>query len=163
MGARFEAWWGRLLDRPRIGFELAYVGTLLLVLVFGNPAATLQAASAKTYALAETGLSQARSALPSIIPSMDGASGSRRARVEKVRALGDAVSQRRQGLEQRLLAAWQQAWAEYASAVSEVQRLAGWVRDRITAWWANITTGGSATEPSGQSGRYTRQERPNGA
>ncbi|MFB3855603.1 MAG: zf-HC2 domain-containing protein [Vicinamibacterales bacterium] len=163
IGARLDAWWGRLLERPRIGFELAYAGTLLLVLAFGNPAATLQAASSKTYALAETGLSQARAALPSIVPSIENRAASQRSRIEKIRAFSDAVSQRRLGFEQRLLAAWQQAWTGFVSTVSEVQRLAGTVRDSVAGWWANVTMSRGANEPAGQSGRYTRQERASGA
>ncbi len=34
---RLVAWWNRMVQRPRFSFEAAYLGTLVLVLVFANP------------------------------------------------------------------------------------------------------------------------------
>ena len=39
---RFLTWWNQLVQRPRFSFEAAYVGTLALVFVFGNPAPALR-------------------------------------------------------------------------------------------------------------------------
>ena len=35
---RFRSWWDRQIRRPRFALEAAYIGTLLCLLVFGNPA-----------------------------------------------------------------------------------------------------------------------------
>jgi len=35
--SRLLAWWTRMVQRPRFSFEAAYLGTLVLVLAFGNP------------------------------------------------------------------------------------------------------------------------------
>jgi hypothetical protein len=36
-GFGFPAWWGRQIRRPRFALEMAYIGTLLCMLVLGNP------------------------------------------------------------------------------------------------------------------------------
>jgi anti-sigma factor RsiW len=43
---RFLTWWNQLTQRPRFSFEAAYVGTLALVFVFGNPAPALRSVTA---------------------------------------------------------------------------------------------------------------------
>jgi anti-sigma factor RsiW len=74
--AGWQAWvagWSELLlSRPRLSLEAAYIGTVLFVLVFGNPAATLHAASARTVAVAETGIGRVKTALPSALASLPG-------------------------------------------------------------------------------------------
>lgn len=57
--------WRRWMARPRFAFELAYVATLLLVIIVGNPAETLQAASRRTATVAAASLEKAKSAWPS--------------------------------------------------------------------------------------------------
>jgi anti-sigma factor RsiW len=39
---RLREWWSRLIYRPRIAWEAAYVGALLIMLALGNPALLLQ-------------------------------------------------------------------------------------------------------------------------
>jgi anti-sigma factor RsiW len=39
---RLREWWSRLICRPRIAWEAAYVGALLVMLALGNPALLLQ-------------------------------------------------------------------------------------------------------------------------
>jgi anti-sigma factor RsiW len=43
---RLKVWWGRQIRRPRFALEAAYIGTLLCVLVFGNPASMVGNATA---------------------------------------------------------------------------------------------------------------------
>jgi anti-sigma factor RsiW len=42
MAGRVRGWWASVLERPRFAWEAAYVGTLLLALVFGDPAAAFR-------------------------------------------------------------------------------------------------------------------------
>jgi predicted anti-sigma-YlaC factor YlaD len=42
---RLLEWWIRLVQRPRFSFEAAYLGTLVLVLLVGNPFPTMKALS----------------------------------------------------------------------------------------------------------------------
>ncbi len=44
---RLGAWWEELIERPRFSLEAAYIGTLLLVMVFGSPAAVVSRNSAR--------------------------------------------------------------------------------------------------------------------
>jgi hypothetical protein len=64
---RLVAWWEAWQARPRFAMELAYVATLVLVLVVGNPAPVLQAASERTVTLAAEGIGRARQTLPSAL------------------------------------------------------------------------------------------------
>ncbi len=42
---RIQQWWLRLIQRPRFSWEAAYLGTILLVCVLGNPLSTFDALS----------------------------------------------------------------------------------------------------------------------
>jgi len=64
---RLAAWWHAWQARPRFAMELAYVATLVLVLVVGNPAPVLQAATVRTVTLAAEGIGRARETLPSAL------------------------------------------------------------------------------------------------
>ena len=59
-----------LVERPRFAFEVAYIGVVLFVLLFGNPATTLQAASERTAGMAAAGISRIRTALPAALSSL---------------------------------------------------------------------------------------------
>lgn len=65
--AGWRNWLQSLVERPRFAFEVAYVGVVLFVLVFGNPAMTVQAASARTASVARTEISRVRDALPAAL------------------------------------------------------------------------------------------------
>jgi hypothetical protein len=45
---RFLEWWNRLVRRPRFSFEAAYLGTVVLVLIMGNPFPAMRAISVRT-------------------------------------------------------------------------------------------------------------------
>jgi hypothetical protein len=64
---RLVTWWHAWQARPRFAMELAYVATLVLVLVAGNPAPVLQAATVRTVTLAAEGIGRARETLPSAL------------------------------------------------------------------------------------------------
>jgi len=42
---RLQEWWNRLAQRPRLSFEAAYVGTLVMAIFLGNPFPTMRALS----------------------------------------------------------------------------------------------------------------------
>ncbi len=50
----FGQWWLRFLARPRASLEIAYVATVLLVVLFGNPVAAFHEAEARAGQLANT-------------------------------------------------------------------------------------------------------------
>jgi predicted anti-sigma-YlaC factor YlaD len=52
-------WWGRALRRPRFSLEVAYVLTVLLILLVGNPVAAFRDASARAVAAAQPPVSRA--------------------------------------------------------------------------------------------------------
>jgi hypothetical protein len=52
---RLRAWWRGVSARPRFAFEAAYVGTLLLVLLFGTPVSPLKETPPHLLAMIQTG------------------------------------------------------------------------------------------------------------
>ncbi len=58
-----QQWWFRLIQRPRFSWEAAYLGTILLVCVLGNPLASFQELSVRAAAAFK---SSAPLSLPSI-------------------------------------------------------------------------------------------------
>jgi hypothetical protein len=54
-GERLTAAWGRLVQRPRIAWEVAYVGAMLVWLIFGTPASLLQNVARQTRDMAGGG------------------------------------------------------------------------------------------------------------
>jgi len=98
----FAEWWERLLARPRASLELAYVGTLLFVLLVGNPVAAFRGASGTANRLAAAGverLSQAKAndggIVARVIAIMTSLSGGAKAeferRWEQARAIASVV------------------------------------------------------------------------
>ena len=53
---RVAAWWNRVTARPRFALEVAYVATLVLMIVVGNPVAAFRDTSARAVAVARPGL-----------------------------------------------------------------------------------------------------------
>jgi hypothetical protein len=74
----FLDWWGRLIRRPRFALEMAYVGTLLCVLVIGNPAELVGKVTAQQVAAggSPSGVSQ-------LLPAIWDKSGEEVSRVSK--------------------------------------------------------------------------------
>ncbi len=162
LGTKFGAWWNRLVQRPRLSFELAYAGTLLLVLVFGNPAPALQAASERTLVLAQAGLEDVRSALPSFAAPNDvSGSGQRGAGVQAVAELAESISAAaRDAFARRVLVVWEAAAAQYQQMIAAIERLAGDALALLNSWWESITSNGDggAGEPPARDGRDQKQE-----
>lgn len=162
LGAKFEAWWNRLVQRPRLGFEFAYAGTLLLVLVLGNPAPALQAASERTLVLAQAGLEDVRAALPSFAAPFDvPGSGQRGASVQAVAAMAESVSAAaRDAFARRVLIVWQAAAAQYQQMIAAIERMAGDALALLNSWWASFTGNDDdgAGEPPAGGSRYQQQE-----
>jgi anti-sigma factor RsiW len=57
-GVRIGQWWSRAIERPRFSLEVAYVLTVLLILLVGNPVAAFRDASARAMAVAQTPVSR---------------------------------------------------------------------------------------------------------
>lgn len=138
-------WWRQWVARPRFAFELAYVATLLLVLIVGNPAATLQAASARTVSAAAAGIERARTAWPAAVPTLEVPQG--------IRALNEVAGEalaRTPGLRDTMDGIWRQAARFWTSAW-------GWLSDATASLFTNVTTAwsrvtalvGQRTEPHG--------------
>jgi anti-sigma factor RsiW len=151
-----------LVERPRFAFEVAYVGVVLFVLVFGNPAMTVQAASARTASVARTEISRVRDALPaalSIVPVKEVAQGAgylwslagKDGRASSPRAVVQAVS----------ASWWERAFGTWSGLWTFVRGTVDSVLADLQARWTELRTGlgtmmGSkppAGPPSSQSGK----------
>jgi anti-sigma factor RsiW len=145
--------WNRWLARPRFAFEAAYAATLVLVLVVGNPATTLHAASAMTRTAAEAGIVRARQAWPTAVelPSA----------VREIRAATGAALERRAGSARlddawgRALERWSNTWLWARGLASELVRDVTLTYDRVRAAVASWFThdGTRASEPRAGSAR----------
>jgi hypothetical protein len=156
---RLAGAWDRLLARPRIGFELGYVGALLILLVFGNPAATVQAASERL-SRPPAGLGQL-GALPGAILSLDvSRAAGEVARLDRVSA---ELSERRTALTQETKGWWatvsgmlESVWNTGRGALAWLVREVGdaWVRlqDALADWMARAAAA-RRPEPGEPSGR----------
>jgi predicted anti-sigma-YlaC factor YlaD len=161
---RVAAWvarWSELLvARPRLSLEAAYVGTVLVVLVFGNPAGTLHAASARTVAAAEAGLGRVKTALPAAISSLpeekrvadalttvqdlrEKLSASRAA----LEVRGSGTDQWWSGLAGRLAGAWATVRDGFSWLVAQTDAQASRVRNAVQSLFSR------PTEPSRPPGR----------
>jgi anti-sigma factor RsiW len=58
-GAWLGQWWSHAVERPRFSLEVAYVLTVLLILLVGNPVAAFRDASARAVAVAQSPVSRA--------------------------------------------------------------------------------------------------------
>ncbi len=91
---RIQQWWLRLIQRPRFSWEAAYLGTILLVCVLGNPLNTFDALSLRVAKVwkSETAVSLSSVALPgSILSSETGL-------LTRSRIFADALSIRQEDL-----------------------------------------------------------------
>lgn len=67
---RLERWWDRLLQRPRLAWEVAYVGAMIAMLLFGTPVSPLRAVPARALELARTNPVQVVEASMSPLPAV---------------------------------------------------------------------------------------------
>ncbi|MGD8376702.1 MAG: zf-HC2 domain-containing protein [Acidobacteriota bacterium] len=67
---RLERWWERLLQRPRLAWEGAYVGAMVAVLLFGTPLSPLREVPARALDLARTNPVQVVEASMSPLPAV---------------------------------------------------------------------------------------------
>jgi hypothetical protein len=149
---RIATLWNSWLARPRFAFEVAYVATILILVIVGNPASRLQAASERTVVAAAAGFERAREAWPAAVarvtPSIEVP--------VSVRALrstaGSLIAQRAAsmgglgGAWSRALAQWSVTWEWIRGTASGVaarawEALKG-IRDGV---WQSFN--GPATEP----------------
>jgi len=74
VGARIGQWWNRAIERPRFSLEVAYVLTVLLILLVGDPVAAFRDASARAVAVAQSPVGRAvdRVAGPIVLARSDG-------------------------------------------------------------------------------------------
>ena len=135
---RLTAWWNAWLARPRFALEAAYVATLLILVVAGNPAATLQAASSRTVNVAAASFDRARDAWPAAISRVAPAAIEL---PESVRALGSTTS----GLVERgsvvtggLTGAWSRALSQWAVAWGWLRGVAGDLVTRVSGGLASV-------------------------
>jgi predicted anti-sigma-YlaC factor YlaD len=151
-------WSQVLLARPRFSLEAAYAGTLLFVLVFGNPAAILQAASARTMTVAEAGMGRLRTAVPATLSSLPIEKTQVSGAVRKLETFRESLSAPRQTVERatggwlRWFAGdWTVTWRSALSAfdwlVNELDRRTSWVRQALKSVFP------SRTEPQAAPGR----------
>ena len=137
--ARVGGWWRQWLARPRFAFELAYVATLLLVIVVGNPIAPLQAASERTVSLASAGIERARSAWPSVVARVE--------MPEQVRVLravtGEALAAN-PGLRGAIEAMLQRSTAWWSSAWTWLQGTTADLLGAVQAQWQRLQAAASA-------------------
>jgi hypothetical protein len=154
------AWSGLLLSRPRLSLEAAYVGTLLFLLVFGNPAGTLQAASGRTTALAREGVGRMRSALPGALTSLS----AREKEVSEATAriavdgLGQKLSASRQAIERGTRGWWESLSARWTGAWAFARGALGWIVAELEANTSRIREAVTdlfrgRTEPAGPTSR----------
>jgi hypothetical protein len=136
--ARLAGWWRGWLVRPRFAFELAYVATLLLVLIVGNPAQTLQAASARTATAAAAGLHRARSAWPAIdLVAAEGAEAPVIGRIGSASAemLGHGAA-----LRNDLDGFWGRALQALSSSLGWLRGAATYLLDGVRGTWSRLRT-----------------------
>lgn len=129
---RLLAAWHRWQARPRFAFELAYVATLLLVLVIGNPIVPLQA-SARTVTVAVQGLERARSAWPAAVPRLEVP-----ASVRELSGMTGEVLGRNSTVGQVIEAVWQKTAAWCSSAWAWLQGSASTLISGVKAIWAGL-------------------------
>jgi hypothetical protein len=142
---RVAAYWHAWLARPRFAYEVAYVATILVLVIVGNPASRLQAASEQTVIAAAAGLERAREAWPAAVarvtPSLEVPAS--------VRALGSAteslIAERAAtsgglgGAWNRILAQWSVTWdwvrGVASDAVSRVSSTLTSIRQAVSQWF----------------------------
>jgi anti-sigma factor RsiW len=109
-------WWQRFLARPRASLELAYIGTLILVLLVGNPVSAFHGASDTASRIAGAGVERLAHVKPpaataGIVAQLVGLFSS---------AASDVTAE--------LTRRWEQARAIASVVETSVQSAFGWVR-----------------------------------
>jgi hypothetical protein len=157
--ATYIPWWQAWLARPRFAFEVAYVATVLILLVAGNPASTLQAASGRTASAAAAGLGLAREAWPNAVSRVMPASIELPASVRALGSVTGGVVERGgvatkglSGAWSRALAQWSVTWTWVRGAAADLAvRVTGTlltIRDTVARW-----VNQPATEPRAPAAR----------
>lgn len=116
-------WWQRILARPRASLELAYVATLLLVIVFGNPVSAFNEARDRAEQLAGS-VPLARLTAP----AAEGVAGTVARWIGGIATAANAVAD-------RIAARWRDALALLASVEKTIAGAIDWVK---TADWKQI-------------------------
>jgi len=83
-----------------------------------------------------------------VLPSFEAVTDEQGGRMEAVAAIGETLADRKQGIEARFVAAWEQAWARYEHAVTAMRQLASEALNQVSRWWARITGPGPGAEPA---------------
>ncbi|HYK87966.1 MAG TPA: zf-HC2 domain-containing protein [Acidobacteriota bacterium] len=134
---RVQRWWLRLIQRPRFSLEAAYLGTILLVCVFGNPLTAVQELSLRAAALhkSERVVSLPSLALPGSLMSSDTGV------LKSTREFAEDLSRRQEGLAKSAVGTFERGFrslqgfvqAEFRSARSLPSRAAHVLAEAWTA------------------------------
>jgi anti-sigma factor RsiW len=135
---RLGEWLQSLVERPRFAFEAAYVGTLLFVLIFGNPANTLQAASERTVAVAQSGIGQVRSALPAALSSLPLGGVEDVQKALPLARVGGDLSAQGGSLAHAADGWWDRAFSAWTSTWTLVRHTVEGVLNDLGARWAEV-------------------------
>jgi hypothetical protein len=133
---RLADWWKAWLSRPRFALEAAYVATVLVVLVFGNPAATLQAASQRTVSAAAAGFDRAREVWPAAIAKVTPGAVELPASVRGLGSATTGVIER--GAAGALGAAWERAMRQWSVAWGWLRGVASNLLGSASATWTHV-------------------------
>jgi hypothetical protein len=136
---RLAAWWRQWLARPRFAFELAYVATLLLVLLVGNPVETVQAASARTATVAARGLDRARTIWPSAVEVV-GAEGRPAPGIGRLAAATREVLGEGAALRNNLDSVWGRALQAVSSSSGWLRGAASYLLNGVRTTWSRLRT-----------------------
>jgi hypothetical protein len=148
---RWAAWWASAALRPRFAWEAAYVLTLFVVLVTGNPVRAWDAAAERWEHWPRPSLQGGLTAAPAVIARVEGPV---RSRAESARTWVQRQV-RAGGLEREIdeaLGTWRRAWA----AVTEI---ASAFTAQVSAWLERLRAAlrPPATEPAGDAPRSMNQ------
>jgi len=144
---RLLAGWSRLVQRPRFSFEAAYVGTLVLVLAFGNPIPPIRNIAFERLGLA-TIPQAARATISGLLPS--GWLNAEAPVIRFARDLADGASRKERTVEESLNDLAKSC--EQASATAIRRQL-----ENIDAW-SRKATGAFHTVWSGAVTRISRSK-----
>ena len=140
-----SAWLNRAAARPRFALEVAYVLTVLLLVVFGNPVNAFKDASVRV----QPRITSVRSAVTAPIDRL------RVAGEEKLTVIGQAIAPKGKpagAVDNARAALWQwwETWVD-APARSFLTRASAWASAAVNAVWKAM--GGSDGEPASRPAR----------
>ncbi len=145
LGERVSAWLSRAAARPRFAIEAAYVLTVLVLVVLGNPVSAFKDASVHV----QPRITVLRSAVAAPIEKL------RVAGEEKLNAIGQAIAPKGKpagATDSARIALWQwwQAWVD-GPVRSFLSRASTWASGLVDAAWKAM--GGRDGEPKGRGTR----------